>query len=563
MKREASPLSISSLEHAERVHIGFEQRLLLLALVAVLLAQADNDTQCLDVKAVALGLGIDIANVVADRFFLFLEPLDPLDKGFELILGKTAGGLIVFDGGSSSHWTLRAQFSQSAASIRSCAACGQARSALIHSTAQANRAAQRPSMLLTCFFERSLLFGRGVLLVFGAPFVIGHAVDDLAALLLGHRDSLGVGGIFHPVGEAVAAKTGQIHQIDVLHVGARAQVLDQAAVDGGFEFRTGILIDSHNLLRKLPMDNANIETRRGSFHTPFDAALDTISKNPGWAAVIEATVTTKSRELLESLFRVAVATAHPSRCLPPHLPEAPPRGRLIVLAAGKAAGSLTEVAEKDYAGLIAQGRLDGVAVARHGYGRPTQRIAMVEAGHPVPDEAGVAGTERALALADGASADDLVLVLLSGGASANWIAPAAGITLAEKQATTRALLRSGAKIGEINCVRKHLSRIKGGRLARRAAPARVVTLAISDVPGDDPAVIGSGPTVPDPTTLGDARAIVEKYRLDLPPAVTRALADPGNESPHPGPASRRASGRPAARAGGGVRLHRARRPPAG
>ena len=284
------------------------------------------------------------------------------------------------------------------------------------------------------------------------------------------------------------------------------------------------------------MDNANIETRRGSFHTPFDAALDTISKNPGWAAGIEATVTTKSRELLESLFRVAVATAHPSRCLPPHLPEAPPRGRLIVLAAGKAAGSLTEVAEKHYAGLIAQERLDGVAVARHGYGRPTQRIAMIEAGHPVPDEAGVAGTERALALADGAGIDDLVLVLLSGGASANWIAPAAGITLAEKQATTRALLRSGANIGEINCVRKHLSRIKGGRLARRAAPARVVTLAISDVPGDDPAVIGSGPTVPDPTTLGDARTIVGKYRLDLPLAVTRALADASNESPKPGDA---------------------------
>jgi len=226
-------------------------------------------------------------------------------------------------------------------------------------------------------------------------------------------------------------------------------------------------------------------------------------------------VTTKSRELLESLFRVAVATAHPSHCLPPHLPDAPPRGRLIVLAAGKAAGSLTEVAEKHYAGLIGQGRLVGVAVTRHGYGRPTQRIAMVEAGHPVPDEAGVAGTERALALADGASADDLVLVLLSGGASANWIAPAAGITLAEKQATTRALLRSGANIAEINCVRKHLSRIKGGRLAHRAYPARVVTLAISDVPGDDPAVIGSGPTVPDPTTLADARAVAGKYRLDL------------------------------------------------
>ena len=161
-------------------------------------------------------------------------------------------------------------------------------------------------------------------------------------------------------------------------------------------------------------------------------------------------------------------------------------------------------------------RIEGVAVTRHGYGRPLKRIAMIEAGHPVPDAAGLAGTERALELADEAGEDDLVLVLLSGGASANWIAPAAGITLAEKQATTRALLRSGANIGEINCVRKHLSRIKGGRLARRAYPAKLVTLAISDVPGDDPAVIGSGPTVPDPTTLADARAIVAKYRLDLP-----------------------------------------------
>ena len=244
-------------------------------------------------------------------------------------------------------------------------------------------------------------------------------------------------------------------------------------------------------------------------------------------------MTTKSRELLEGLFRSAVAAAHPSRCLPAQLPQAPTRGRLVVLAAGKAAGSLTEVAEAHYAELIGQERLDGVAVTRHGYGRPTQRIAMIEAGHPVPDEAGVSGTERALALADGAGGDDLVLVLLSGGASANWIAPAAGVTLSEKQATTRALLRSGANIGEINCVRKHLSRIKGGRLARRAHPARIVTLAISDVPGDDPAVIGSGPTVPDPTTLADARAIVAKYRLDLPQAVTRALADPANESPKP------------------------------
>jgi hydroxypyruvate reductase len=246
-----------------------------------------------------------------------------------------------------------------------------------------------------------------------------------------------------------------------------------------------------------------------------------------------------ARDLLESLYRTAVAAAHPTQCLPPHLPDFPARGRLIVLAAGKAAGSMTEVAERHYLRQmaergIAEDRLLGVAVTRHGYGRPTRRIEVIEAGHPVPDAAGLAGTERALALADAAGADDLVLVLLSGGASANWIAPAAGLTLAEKQAVTRALLKSGANIGEINCVRKHLSRIKGGRLAQRAQPANVVTLAISDVPGDDPAVIGSGPTVPDPTTLADARALVGKYRLDLPEPVTRALANPTNESPKPG-----------------------------
>ncbi|MGA2893575.1 MAG: glycerate kinase [Xanthobacteraceae bacterium] len=243
---------------------------------------------------------------------------------------------------------------------------------------------------------------------------------------------------------------------------------------------------------------------------------------------------TQNRALLESLFRAAVAAAHPSHCLPPQLPEPPARGRLIVLGAGKGGGSLTEVAEQHYLARIPASRLDGIAVTRHGYGRPTRHIPVIEAGHPVPDAAGLAGAERMLALADAAGADDLVLVLLSGGASANLIAPAPGITLAEKQATTRALLRSGANIGEINCVRKHLSRIKGGRLALRAHPARVATLAISDVPGDDPAVIGSGPTVPDPTTLNDARAIVRKYRLELPETVSRALDDPGNESPKPG-----------------------------
>ena len=242
---------------------------------------------------------------------------------------------------------------------------------------------------------------------------------------------------------------------------------------------------------------------------------------------------TPANAFLESLFRSAVAAAHPESCLPPNLPEPPARGRLVILAAGKAAGSMTQVAERHYAALPPT-RLAGLAVTRHGYGRPTTRIPVIEAGHPVPDKAGISATKRALKLADEVDADDLVLVLLSGGASANWIAPAAGLTLEEKQATTRALLKSGAAIGEINTVRKHLSRIKGGRLAKRASPAKVMTLAISDVPGDDPAVIGSGPTIADPSTLEDARAIAARYGLALPDAVRRALEDPLNETPKPG-----------------------------
>jgi hydroxypyruvate reductase len=241
------------------------------------------------------------------------------------------------------------------------------------------------------------------------------------------------------------------------------------------------------------------------------------------------------RALLEELFRTAVAAAHPSTFLPPLLPP-PPKGRLVLLAAGKAAGSMAEVAEAHYLDKlgIAAERLSGVAVARHGYGRHLRRVSMIEAGHPIPDQAGLDGAKRALALADGATADDLVLVLMSGGASANWIAPAQGVTFADKQAVTRALLRSGANIGEINAVRKHLSRIKGGRLARHAHPAQLLTIAISDVPRDEASAIGSGPTVPDPTTLADARALVAKYRLDLPAHVTAALADPRNETPKPG-----------------------------
>jgi hydroxypyruvate reductase len=241
------------------------------------------------------------------------------------------------------------------------------------------------------------------------------------------------------------------------------------------------------------------------------------------------------RAFLADLFRTAVAAAHPASCLPPLLPQ-PPAGRLILLAAGKAAGSMAEVAEDFYLKQLKlpAERLSGIAVARHGYGRPAQVVTMIEAGHPIPDAAGLAAADRALKLADAADASDLVLVLMSGGASANWIAPASGVSFADKQAVTRALLRSGATIGEINTVRKHLSRIKGGRLARHAYPARLVTVAISDVPGDDPAVIGSGPTVPDPSTLADARAIVAKFKLDLPAAITRALDDSSNESPKPG-----------------------------
>jgi glycerate 2-kinase len=242
---------------------------------------------------------------------------------------------------------------------------------------------------------------------------------------------------------------------------------------------------------------------------------------------------TPANAFLESLFRSAVAAAHPESCLPPNLPEPPARGRLVILAAGKAAGSMTQVAERHCAALPPT-RLAGLAVTRHGYGRPTTHIPVIEAGHPVPDKAGISATKRALKLADEVDADDLVLVLLSGGASANWIAPAAGLTLEEKQATTRARLKRGAAIGEINTVRKHLSRIKGGRLAKRASPAKVVTLAISDVPGDDPAVIGSGPTIADPSTLEDARAIAARYGLHLPDAVRRALEDPLNETPKPG-----------------------------
>ncbi len=244
---------------------------------------------------------------------------------------------------------------------------------------------------------------------------------------------------------------------------------------------------------------------------------------------------TDRRPLLRAIFEAAVAAAHPDGVLAAHLRPLP-KGRVICLAAGKAAAAMAAAAERHYLdGLgLDPSRLLGVATTRHGHGVPTRRIKVIEAGHPVPDEAGLKGAEESLQLAAGAGADDLLLVLLSGGGSANWIAPAAGVTFAQKQQVTRALLRSGAPIGEVNTVRKHLSRIKGGRLARAGRLAEIVTLAISDVPHDDASAIASGPTVPDPTTLADARALVARYGLAVDDAVRRALDDPANESCKPG-----------------------------
>ncbi|MGD0850868.1 glycerate kinase type-2 family protein [Bradyrhizobium sp.] len=244
---------------------------------------------------------------------------------------------------------------------------------------------------------------------------------------------------------------------------------------------------------------------------------------------------TDRRPLLRSIFDAAVAAAHPDIVLSAHLRPIP-KGRVICLAAGKAAAAMAAAAERHYLdqwGLDLD-RLSGIATTRHGHGVPTRRIKVIEAGHPVPDEAGLKGAQLSLQMAAGAGVDDLLLVLLSGGGSANWIAPVDGVSFAQKQQLTRALLRSGAPIGEVNTVRKHLSRIKGGRLARAGQRADIVTLAISDVPHDDPSAIASGPTVPDPTTLADARAIVAKYGLAVDDAIRRALDNAGNESCKPG-----------------------------
>jgi len=234
------------------------------------------------------------------------------------------------------------------------------------------------------------------------------------------------------------------------------------------------------------------------------------------------------RQLLLDMFRAAVAAASPENCIPQHLPT-PPKGRTIVIGAGKASASMAHAVETHW-----QGELSGLVVTRYSHAMPCRRIEVVEAAHPVPDAAGEAAAKRILDMMRGLTADDLVLCLISGGGSALLALPAPGLTLADKQAIGGALLRSGAAIAEINCVRKHLSAIKGGRLAAAAAPARVVGLVISDVPNDDLAVIASGPTVADPTTFADALAVLRKYHIEGPLAAIAHLRRGVGETPKPG-----------------------------
>ena len=234
------------------------------------------------------------------------------------------------------------------------------------------------------------------------------------------------------------------------------------------------------------------------------------------------------RRLLRDMFDAAVAAAQPALCVPRHLPAAP-NGRLVVIGAGKASAAMARAVEDHW-----PGPLSGLVVTRYGYAVPCDRIEIVEAAHPVPDAAGVAAAERVLATVRGLAADDLVLCLISGGGSSLLTLPPPGATLADKQALNRALLASGASIGEMNCVRRHVSAIKGGRLAAACHPARVLTLLISDVPGDRPGDIASGPTVADPTTCADALDIVRRYGIAIPQPLRRLLESGEGESVKPG-----------------------------
>lgn len=234
------------------------------------------------------------------------------------------------------------------------------------------------------------------------------------------------------------------------------------------------------------------------------------------------------RALLAELFNAALHAADPLETIGAHLPP-PPKGRTVVIGAGKAAARMAQGVERRW-----QGPLGGVVVTRYGHGAPTKQVQVIEAGHPVPDEASAAAARRMLAAVRGLGPDDMVLCLMSGGGSALMSLPAGDISLQEKREINQALLRSGAPIAAINTVRKHLSAIKGGRLALACGAARVVTLVLSDVPGDDPAVVASGPTLPDASTAQDALRILGQYGIAMSPAVRAVLEDPGQESPKPG-----------------------------
>ena len=228
---------------------------------------------------------------------------------------------------------------------------------------------------------------------------------------------------------------------------------------------------------------------------------------------------------LDDLMRAAIAAANPLEVVPPHLPS-PPKGRTVVLGAGKASAAMAKAVEENW-----RGELSGLIVTRYGFSVPCDRIDIVEAAHPVPDMAGREAASRILAMAQNLGPDDMCLALMSGGASALLAKPPAGISFEDKQEVNRLLLRSGANITEMNTVRKHISAVKGGHLARAVQPAQLVTLLISDVPGDDPGVIGSGPTAPDPTTFADAREVVDKYGIDLPASVRDHLSRGAEETP--------------------------------
>src|SRR5579863_7441972 len=360
--------------------------------------------------------------------------------------------------------------------------------------------------------ERRLLIGAGFLLVLRLPLFVGHAIDDLARIRIGQGDTLGFGRLAVPAAEAIPAEPRQVHHVDVLHVGPFAQVLDQAAECGCFQLGAGLLVEvgcGHGRPPLLPA-RWRVRCRFAILpHMTWDDA--------------------SARAAHRTLFDAAVAAADPRKVLAVHLPPKP-SGRCVVVGCGKSAAVMAAALEDAWPDVA----LEGTVVTRYGHSVPTKRLEVIESSHPVPDANSERGARRLLERVQGLGPEDLVVALISGGGSALCAAPAAGLSLADKQAVNRALLASGANITEMNCVRKHLSAIKGGRLAAAARPARVVTLAISDVPGDDPAVIASGPTVPDPTTFEDARAIVARYGIELPHHVAARLNQDADETPKPG-----------------------------